>query len=138
MWAGSLSHNGLTGCGGVSDFGTHRLEHELSTMYGVAHGAGLAALWCHWAKYVRDIDPARFERFGKAVLDTPDCIGGMRDFYHRIGMPASIPELIGRKATAEEIGTMALRCSRGGDFKVGAFRVLGKKEMLDIYNTANE
>jgi len=138
MWAGSLSHNGLTGCGGVSDFGTHRLEHELSTMYGVAHGAGLAALWCHWAKYVMPVEPERFERFSAAVLDGEDCIEGMRAFYHRIGMPASIPELIGRKATDEELETMALRCSRGGDFKVGNFKVLGKKEMLEVYKMANE
>ena len=45
MWAGSLSHNGLTGCGTVGDWSCHRLEHELSAMYDVAHGAGLAAIW---------------------------------------------------------------------------------------------
>ena len=138
MWAGSLSHNGLTGCGGVADFGTHRLEHELSTMYGVAHGAGLAALWCSWAKYVMSEDPARFESFSKNVLDGKEPLEAMTAYFHSIGMPASIPELIGRKATDEEIEVMALRCSRGGDFKVGNFKVLGKKEMLDIYKMANE
>ena len=62
----------------------------------------------------------------------------MRDFFHSIGMPASIPELIGRKATADEIEQMAMRCSRGGNFRVGKFKELGKKEMLDIYNLANQ
>lgn len=138
MWAGSLSHNGLTGCGAVSDFGTHRLEHELSTMFGVAHGAGLAALWCYWAEYVREEDPSRFDTFSRNVLDGKDAIGGMRDFFHSIGMPTSIPELIGRKATQQEIETMALRCSRGGSFKVGNFKVLGQKEMLEIYNMSNK
>lgn len=138
MWAGSLSHNGLTGCGGVADFGTHRLEHELSTMYGVAHGAGLAALWCHWAKYVMSEDPARFERFSTNVLDGREPLSAMRDFFHSIGMPASIPELLGRKATEQEMATMALRCSRGGGFKVGNFKVLGQKEMLEVYNNANK
>ena len=138
MWAGSLSHKGLTGCGGTGDWGCHRLEHELSTMYGVAHGAGLAAIWCHWAEYVYNEDPGRFERFGREVFDDPDCISAIRAFYHGIGMPASIPELIGRRATEEELEIMALRCSRGGDFRVGNFRSLGKKEMLDIYNMANE
>ncbi len=138
MWAGSLSHNGLTGCGGVSDFGTHRLEHELSTMYGVAHGAGLAALWCFWAQYVKNEDPARFEQFSKNVLGGREPISAMRDFFHSISMPASIPELIGRKATEEEIDLMTLRCSRGGTFKVGKFKELGKKEMQDIYNLANQ
>jgi len=138
MWAGSLSHNGLTGCGGVSDFGTHRLEHELSTMYGVAHGAGLAALWCFWAQYVKDEDPERFGQFSRNVLGGREPVSAMRDFFHSIGMPASIPELIGRKATADEIEQMAMRCSRGGNFRVGKFKELGKKEMLDIYYLANQ
>ena len=53
MWAGSLSHNGLTGCGtDGGDWATHKLEHELGGMFDVAHGAGLAAIWGSWARYV--------------------------------------------------------------------------------------
>ena len=54
MWAGSLSHNGLTGCGAVvgGDFASHALEHEIGGIYDVAHGAGLAAIWGSWARYV--------------------------------------------------------------------------------------
>lgn len=49
MWAGSLSHNGLTGCGIASgDFMSHKLEHEMGGMFDVTHGAGLAALWPSW------------------------------------------------------------------------------------------
>jgi alcohol dehydrogenase class IV len=48
MWAGSLAHNGLTGCGNDGgDWMTHKLEHELGGLYDVAHGAGLAAIWAH-------------------------------------------------------------------------------------------
>ena len=58
MWAGSLSHNGLTGCGtGGGDWACHQLEHELGGTYDVAHGAGLAALWGSWARYVYDANP---------------------------------------------------------------------------------
>ena len=138
MWAGSLSHNGLTGCGAISDFGTHRLEHELSTMYGVAHGAGLAALWCYWAQYVHDEDPSRFESLSKNVLGGAEPVAAMREFFHSIGMPASIRELIGREASDAEMEEMALRCSRGGGFKVGNFKVLGQKDMLVIYKMANQ
>ena len=147
MWAGSLAHNGLTGCGAAADFGTHRLEHELSTMYNVAHGAGLAAMWCHWAKYVLDVNPARFARFAEKVMDVEPAgnaretalkgIAAMHDFYKRIGMPTSIPELIGRKATEEEMSTMAERCSRGKTITVGNFKVLGYREMLEVYRLAN-
>ena len=54
MWAGSLSHNGLTGCGAVvgGDFASHALEHEIGGLFDVAHGAGLAAIWGSWARYV--------------------------------------------------------------------------------------
>ena len=68
MWAGSLSHNGLTGAGRVSDFGTHKIEHELGGMFDVAHGAGLAAIWGSWARYVYKTNPGRFAQFGKKVF----------------------------------------------------------------------
>ncbi len=153
MWSGSLAHNGLTGCGARSDFGTHRLEHELSTMYGVAHGAGLAALWCHWAEYVMDVNPSRFARFAEKVMDVNPLdsagarlsdrslgklgIEAMRSFYTRIGMPTDIPGLIGRKATEEEMAVMAERCSRGGTITTGSFKVLDRASMLDVYRMAN-
>ena len=45
MWGGSLAHNDLTGCGLTGDWATHEIEHELSGMFDVTHGAGLAAIW---------------------------------------------------------------------------------------------
>lgn len=68
MWAGSLSHNGLTGAGRISDFATHKIEHELGGMFDVAHGAGLAAVWGSWARYVYKTNPGRFAQFGKKVF----------------------------------------------------------------------
>ena len=69
MWAGSLAHNGLTGCGGSGgDWVTHMIEHELGGMFDVTHGAGLAALWPSWARYVyRDCLP-RFVRYAVKVM----------------------------------------------------------------------
>ena len=68
MWAGSLAHNGLTGCGGDGgDWMPHKLEHEIGGMFDVAHGAGLAAVWGSWARYVyRDCLP-RFKSFARKV-----------------------------------------------------------------------
>ena len=74
MWAGSLSHNGLTGFGtDGGDWACHQLEHELSGMFDVTHGAGLAAVWGAWSRYVMDAAPERFARFARAVMgvDTP-------------------------------------------------------------------
>jgi len=64
MWAGSLSHNGLTGCGTAGgDWATHNMEHEIGGMFDVAHGAGLAAIWGSWARYVWKAAPHRFVKF---------------------------------------------------------------------------
>ena len=68
MWAGSLSHNGLTGCGTVGDWASHQLEHELGGMFDVAHGAGLAAVWGSWARYVYKEKPERFAQFAVNVM----------------------------------------------------------------------
>ena len=69
MWAGSLSHNGLTGCGtDGGDWACHKMEHELSGLFDVAHGAGLAAVWGSWARYVYREDAARFARFAHKVM----------------------------------------------------------------------
>ena len=108
MWAGSLSHNGLTGCGhSESDFASHRLEHELGGMFDVAHGAGLAAVWGSWARYVYKNCLPRFVRFARNVMgveaglsDEETALRGienMEDFFHSIPH-AHQPQRAGRSS----------------------------------------
>lgn len=147
MWAGSLSHNDLTECGMEKDFATHKLEHELSAVYGVTHGAGLAALWASWARYVLPGHEARFAQYAVNVMHvTPDfgdlretALEGIRrteEFFRSIGMPVSISELLGRTVSDAEIDMLAERCSRGGTIKVGAFQLLDMADMKAIYEMA--
>ena len=149
MWASSLSHNDLTECGTEKDFASHRLEHELSGLFGVTHGAGLAAIWGSWARYVMEKHLTRFEKFAVNVMGVLQDftnprmtalrgIEAMEAFFVEIGMPTSIPELIGRKATDEEIAIMADKCSRGGTITIGAMEVLEQDDMTEIYQLANE
>ena len=148
MWAGSLAHNDLTECGTEKDFATHRLEHELSALFGVTHGAGLAALWGSWARYVMADHLMRFVQFAVNVMGVTNDFGhpvetamrgieAMEAFYRSIDMPTSIPELIGRPATDDEIRLMADKCSRGGTITVGAMEVLDRQKMEEIYRMAN-
>ncbi len=148
MWAGSLAHNNLTGCGTTGDFATHMLEHELSAMFNVAHGAGLAAIWPHWAQYVLSERPTRFAQFAVnvlkitnnfncAVATAREGIEAMKSFYKTIGMPTSIPELLGRRATEYEIHEMAYKCSLGKTSTVGHLKILSYDDMIAIYNMAN-
>ena len=147
MWAGSLAHNDLTECGTEKDFATHRLEHELSALFGVTHGAGLAALWPSWARYVKDKHLNRFVQFAVNVMGIendfshPDetaekGIRAIEDFYHKIGMPTNIHELLGREITIDEIEEMVNKCSRGGTITLGAMEVLDTNDMRNIYMMA--
>ena len=147
MWAGSLAHNDLTECGTEKDFATHRLEHELSALFGVTHGAGLAALWPSWARYVKDKHLSRFVQFAVNVMGVendfahPDetaekGICAIEDFYRKIGMPTNIHELLGREITDDEIEVLVDKCSRGNTITIGAMEVLGADEMRAIYRLA--
>ena len=147
MWAGSLSHNNLMECGLEKDFATHRLEHELSALFGVTHGAGLAAIWSSWARYMMPRHTSRFVQFAVNIMgvendfSSPEQtaekgIRAMERFYMEIGMPINIKELLGREITDEEIELMADKCSRGETITVGTLERLGRKEMIEIYNLA--
>ena len=147
MWGGSIAHNGLTGCGVEEDWSTHNLEHELSAMFDVTHGAGLAAVWPSWARYVYKEDVSRFVQFAVNVMDVPNDfsdpegtalrgIEAMEQFYHAIGMPTRIHELLGRDITDDEIREMARKCSHDGTFKMGGFKVLAREDMEAIYKMA--
>lgn len=149
MWAGSLAHNGLTGCGTSGDWATHNLEHELSGMWDVSHGAGLAAMWGSWARYTCKENITRFARFAVNVMgvtqnfrsaeETAEAgIVAMEQFYHSIGMPTSIPELIGKQATDKEIEEMADKCSNNGTHTIGCLKPLSKADMIAIYKMANK
>ena len=147
MWGGSLMHNGLTGCGVQDDWATHQLEHELSGMFDVTHGAGLAAIWPSWARYVMHENLSRFVRFAVNVMDVPNDftdpegtalkgIEAMERFYHAIGMPINIKELIGKDITDEEIKEMTRKCSRDYQRTCGALKVLKAEDMEAIYQMA--
>ena len=147
MWAGSLAHNDLTECGLEKDFATHRLEHELSALFGVTHGAGLAALWPSWARYVKDRHLSRFVQFAVNVMGVENDfshpeeiaekgIRALEEWYRKIGMPTNIHELLGREITDAEIDEMVEKCSRGGTITLGAMEVIDTQGMRAIYEMA--
>ncbi|MCI8292942.1 MAG: iron-containing alcohol dehydrogenase [Hespellia sp.] len=146
MWSGSLSHNDLTGCGNDGgDFSSHMLEHEMGGMYDVAHGAGLAAIWGSWARYVYQDCLPRFQRFAVNVMgvlaegsDEETALKGieaMEDFYRSIDMPTSFGEL-GITPTEEELKELAHKCSIACGGSQGSAKVLYEEDMLAIYKMA--
>ena len=148
MWASSLAHNDLTGCGAVGDYASHQIEHELGGLFDVTHGAGLAAVWGSWARYVYKHNVNRFAQFAVNVLgvynhfDNPERtalegIEAMEKFYREIEMPIYIKELLnGKEITDAEIDEMAEKCTRSGKKIVGHFVELKKEDIIKIYEMA--
>ena len=147
MWAGSLSHNGLTGLGGRKDFATHQLGHALSEKFDVYHGDSLTAVWSSWARSVMDESPARFARFARNVWhveeadDTAAALAGIAKqeaFFQSIGMPVRLGELSCGRQDEAGLADLASRCSYGKTRTIGTFRVLDYESILAIYRRANE
>ena len=148
MWAGSLSHNGLTGCGGDGgDWMPHKLEHEIGGLFDVAHGAGLAAVWGSWARYVYLNCLPRFRKFAIRVCGVEEVgtdeeiakkgIEAMEAFLREIKMPTNLSEL-GIHPSGEELRDMARKCAEGVGGAKGSAKVLREADMLAILEAANQ
>lgn len=104
MWAGTLAHNDLLDTGRIGDWASHDIEHEISGIYDIAHGAGLAIIFPAWMKYVYKHDINRFVQFANRVwdveidLNNPEktALAGIKkleQFFSSIGMPVSLKEV---------------------------------------------
>lgn len=146
MWAGSLSHNGLMGCGtDGGDWACHKMEHELSGLFDVSHGAGLAAIWGSWARYVYRSDAERFARFAHRVMGVSGAgtheemaekgIAAMENFFRAIRMPVSLTEL-GVHPVEDQMREMAEKCCLAVGGKAGVIRPLSADDIAEIYRKA--
>jgi alcohol dehydrogenase YqhD (iron-dependent ADH family) len=147
MWASSLAHNGLTQCGRQFQLVVHQLEHEVSGMYpDVAHGAGLAALWCSWARYVYSCNINRWLQFAQNIwnmdidFEHPEktieqAIDKQEQYYASIGMPINLKSLGVKK---ESLAELALKCSRNRTRTLIGYKPLEYEDILKIYQMAYE
>lgn len=145
MWAGSLSHNNLTGVGRDFFMQVHQMEHELSGMYPqISHGAGLAALFSTWARYVCPYNVSRFAQLAVRVwgidmnFEDPmktalEGIDAFENFFKSIGMPVTIGELGVEQDKLEE---MAEKCTFFGARTLPGIKEFGKEEILEVYRRA--
>ncbi len=141
MWASSLSHNGLTGCGRENYLAVHQLEHALSGIYDhVAHGAGLAVLFPAWAKYIYKHNPERFKQFANRVFGVTETdpikasvlgIEKMSEFFKALGMPDKISDF---GIDKDSIDALALSCSFNKTRTVKSYIPLGYDEVKEIFS----
>lgn len=147
MWAGTVAHNDTVGVGRIGDFASHRIEHELSAMYDVAHGAGLAVIFPAWLRYQLEIgnNVMRLAQFAVRVwgcvmnFENPEetALSGIEayeTFLREIGMPTTMREL---GARTEDIPELARRVKRGPDGTVGQYKKLDTSAIERIYLIAD-
>ncbi|MDD3958879.1 MAG: iron-containing alcohol dehydrogenase [Oscillospiraceae bacterium] len=140
MWAGTVAHNNIVGVGREQDWCSHALEHELSALYGVTHGAGLAVVFPAWMKYTMKHDVMRFAQLAVRVFGcemdffNPERtalkgIARLEQFWHACGLPVRMEEIGGKK---EDIPYLVEHLELDGATR-GSFVPVGADEAADIY-----
>ncbi len=147
MWCGSLSHNGITGLGVVSDWATHDLGHALSGRFDVAHGASLAVMWTSWSKYCYSEKPSRFVQFGKNVWGITEgsdqeiiekAIDKTIEYFKSIGMPTCFTELGVGVQSDDVLRELASKSLLDKDITMGGFKIINKEDAYNIFKLANK
>lgn len=139
MWAGTVAHCDILGLGRIGDWGSHDIEHELSAIYDIAHGAGLSIIFPAWMKYQYPVDITRFIQFAVRVMNVDMAFGDpesiileairrLENFYTMLSLPVRLSELGIDGSQFEEMAQKAA--------PVGHFRELGAKDILEIYKLA--
>jgi alcohol dehydrogenase YqhD (iron-dependent ADH family) len=142
MWSGSIAHNSLLETGRVADWASHLIEHELSAIYDIAHGEGLAIVFPAWMKYVYKSNIERFAQFASRVWNVNiyfddlekvalEGIKNFEDFLKEIGLPTRLEQIGIHDDRIEE---MASKCTEGGP--IGSFMKLEYQDVLNIYKLA--
>ena len=142
QWLASVAHNNFLDAGRRADWGSHRIEHELSAQYNITHGEGMAVVFVAWTKYMADVkpwrlallasrvygaDPYDFSERQRALILSEE----LKRFFKKLGLKTSLTELgIG----SEDFGVMASRATAGGN--VGHYVPLDAERITEILKTA--
>lgn len=139
MWSGTLAHNGICGCGRVEDWTSHAMEHEISALYGVTHGAGLAVVFPAWMTFMAEHKPAKIAQFARRVFGVQDRddktaalegISALRGFFSSIGLPINFGEL---GINTPDIGTLVRKLHENKGVEIGGYFRLTQVETYEIY-----
>lgn len=144
MWASTIAHNDLLSTGRIGDWGTHLMEHELSALYDIPHGAGLAILFPYWMLHVYKKDVERFAQFASRVWNVEvnfrdlestvlEGIERLKNFFKSIGLPTTLKEA---NIPDDRLEEMAEKATWAGP--IGNFVKLEKEDVLHIYQMARD
>jgi alcohol dehydrogenase YqhD (iron-dependent ADH family) len=142
QWLASVAHNNFLDAGRRADWGSHRIEHELSAQYNITHGEGMAVVFTAWTKYIADIKPWRLALlasrvYGKDPYDYSEkerallLSSELELFFKKLGLKTHLSEL---GITNEDFEVMAQRATAGGE--VGHYVSLNASKIIDILQIA--
>ncbi|MCR5536598.1 MAG: iron-containing alcohol dehydrogenase [Succinivibrio sp.] len=145
MWAGTLAHNNICGVGRVQDWASHHIEHTLSALYDVAHGAGLAVIFPAWMEYTLKHDVMRFAQFASRVFNCDmdfsdpertarEGIQALRHFYKQLGMPLNFSDIGAREQDIPLLLNML--CGSDPEHLEGNFMKLRREDCEQILRLA--
>ncbi|WP_291601254.1 iron-containing alcohol dehydrogenase [Bacteroides sp.] len=143
MWAGMIAHNGTCGVGCEEDWASHFLEHEISAIYGVTHGAGLSVIFPAWMTWMVEHNVGKIAQYAVRVWDVPESedkkavalegIGKLKAFFSSLGLPVTFKEL---GIENPDIDRLADSLHRNKGELVGNYVKLTKQDSKEIYHLA--
>ncbi len=142
MWAGTVSHNGITGLGAARDFSCHRLGRDMSAIWDTAHGATLSVSWVGFAKYVYPHALPRFARYAREVwklegedeVIAKEAILLTENYFKSLDMPVTLTEMLGREVSDQEVKDLATACCGAGE-SFCTFHPLQHEDVLNIFQS---
>lgn len=143
MWCGTIAHNGICGVGREEDWASHYLEHEVSALYNVTHGAGLAVIFPAWMTFMVDRQPEKLAQFAERVFDVPLLsdpeemarmgISRLRHFFRYLGLPVTFREL---GIPKPDIPRMVAALHRNKGERVGCYFPLTASDSREVFELA--
>ena len=143
MWAGMIAHNGTCGVGCEEDWASHFLEHEISAIYGVTHGAGLSVIFPAWMTWMVEHNVGKIAQYAVRVWGVPESedkkavalegIGKLKAFFSSLGLPVTFKEL---GVENPDIDCLADSLHRNKGELVGNYVKLTKQDSKEIYRLA--
>lgn len=139
MWAGTLAHNGVCGCGRVEDWVSHFMEHEISAVYGVTHGAGLAVVFPAWLAFMAEHAPAKPAQFARRVFSVDnhddkaaahEGVACLKGFFSAIGLPVSFGAL---GISDPDIDLLVKKLHEDKGPEIGGYYRLTQVDTYEIY-----
>ncbi|MCH5319583.1 MAG: iron-containing alcohol dehydrogenase [Paramuribaculum sp.] len=142
MWSGTLAHNGICGTGRKEDWTSHAMEHEISAVYGVTHGAGLAVVFPAWMTYMAEKQPSKIAQFGRRIFGVEshddkvaaeEGISCLKAFFGSIGLPVTFSEL---GIDNPDLPLLVERLHKTKGDVIGGYRQLTAEDTIEIYRLA--